>query len=236
MAAETQRTSGRRAEDRGILLAWACGVALTLAACGPGPAGRIEWEWTRQEVRVAPGAGSTEVKFRFRNAGDRAVALLRIDADCRCTVAGGRLRVYEPGEDGELPIQIHFGSDWGRHRKRIRVQTDEPGGPWHLLEVDGRVGDPLAVRPQFVWWAVGAAPEPRTVEIAEDGGVALEMDGVRSGDPRIAVAHETLDGGRRHRLTLTPTGTGEPFGTAVEFQVRGGKIGRASRRVQAAVK
>lgn len=128
MAAETQRTSGRRAEDRGILLAWACGVALTLAACGPGPAGRIEWEWTRQEVRVAPGAGSTEVKFRFRNAGDRAVALLRIDADCRCTVAGGRLRVYEPGEDGELPIQIHFGSDWGRHRKRIRVQTTSPAG------------------------------------------------------------------------------------------------------------
>jgi len=225
---------------RGDLLGaiWPLALLLALgpALAGCGARGRLVWEAKRQEVAVAPGSGAREVKFRFRNTGGGPVTLLRVDADCRCTVAPGRLRRYDAGEDGELPVEIHFGSDWGRHRKRIRVQTDEPGGPWHVLEVDGRVGDPLAIVPRFVWWARGAAPGPRSVEISGADGAVLELAGVRSGDPRIAVAHEALDGGRRHRLTLTPSTTDEAFVADVEFEARGGRVGNATRRIQAAVK
>lgn len=232
---DTDRRSGSHRLLTGILPGVCC-LVLALAGCDRWASGRLEWEAKRQDVLVLPGGGAREVKFRFRNVGRGPVTLVGFDADCRCTVAQGRLRRYEPGEDGELPINIHFGSNWGRQRKRIRVQTNEPGAPWHVLEVDGRVGDPLAVRPQLVWWAKGAAPEPRTVEISEQGGAVLALDGIRSGDARITVAHEALDGGRRHRLTLMPTATAEAFGAAVEFEVRGGQIGRAVRRIQAAVK
>ena len=114
---------------------------LALAGCDRWASGRLEWEAKRQDVLVLPGGGAREVKFRFRNVGRGPVTLVGFDADCRCTVAQGRLRRYEPGEDGELPINIHFGSNWGRQRKRIRVQTNEPGAPWHVLEVDGRVAE-----------------------------------------------------------------------------------------------
>lgn len=200
------------------------------------PAGHsaVEWERTRVEVSTAPGSPA-QVVFRFRNAGQQPVTLEKIKTSCRCIAVGGMRRQYGPGEGGELPVRIAFGSDLGRFLKHIRVRTDEPGRPWYQLEAVGDVRLPVAVQPAFVWWPRGEVPQPKAVEVSATEAGPMALLRVACDNPRVRLSQEIIEPGRRYRVLIVPDSTAEIFNAAVEIETEGA-AGRKTHRVFASVK
>ena len=83
--------------------------------------GELLWESSVQEFERAPGDGSVEAHYGFKNIGSTPVTILRISSSCGCTVAQTDKKTYLPGESGQITARFSFGNRKGLQRKVIAV-------------------------------------------------------------------------------------------------------------------
>jgi hypothetical protein len=168
---------------------------------------QLRWEKPVQSFERAPGDPAVETTYAFKNTGTAPVTIKRVRSSCGCTAADLDKRTYAPGESGEITAKFTLGDRRGLHVVGVTVTTDDKSAPPTELRLQVHIIDPLKVEPALVWWRVGAAPEPKVVQLTAAESRAVKVKSVTSTNPRITAKLETAAAGQRYRLTIAPQDT-----------------------------
>lgn len=69
------------------------------------------------------------ITYRFKNTGNETLKFESIRPSCGCTVADLDKRIFEPGEEGELKIELDTFGKIGEMRKEIDITTNDAVNP-----------------------------------------------------------------------------------------------------------
>lgn len=167
------------------------------------PGTGLEWARTHAEVPAQPLQESVKVAFPFENKGNDTVEILSIHTDCGCTGAELKERVIAPGERGAIEVEFKFEERTGHQRKVTTVTTDAGPEPV-LLVLETRIPEAFAVRPQLTQWQPGEIPDRREIEVEWRHELEIKHLKIKSRETWLATEVETLEPGRRFRISLIP--------------------------------
>jgi hypothetical protein len=162
---------------------------LRLALFGLGLMGglRAEVEWQARLVRLEPPAGAVEAvgEFVFTNRGADAVRVVDVRSSCECTVPDLAKRVFQPGEQGKIPVVFHVGTRQGRQAVNVTVTTHEPALRTHNLTLEVDLKEFALLTPRLLYWKVGDEPAAKVLQLTLADGFRLA--GVESASPDFSV-------------------------------------------------
>jgi len=117
-------------------------------------------------------------------------------------------RTIEPGGNAELTLRFDPSRLRGRYAGAIGIYTSEHEAP-RVIEVQAEVVTPIAFVPRPVFFVAGVRGEPATssIEIVNHDPEPLRIDAPTPGvHERFTTELQTLEPGRRYRLTLSLRG------------------------------
>ncbi len=167
----------------------------------------LNFEATTLEVKADSGASNLTIKFPFKNTGDKKVTVFSTESDCGCTTAGLEKKDFEPGESGVITANFAIGDRVGPQVKQIRVRASDQTEP-HLLVFKTNIPLFARVQPQFVYWANGEPPTPKSMifELADADTPILKLT-ASSNNPAIKPEVRELEKGRKYEISVTPGAT-----------------------------
>ena len=167
--------------------------------------------WEQKEIEFRPAVTDTEIKteFRFTNAGREPVTIESVTPGCGCTTATPDKATYQPGEKGRIAATFTIGQRTGEQHKPIRVKLHGDSAVTTLMIV-AHLPELMKISPQFVFWAAGEAPRPKTIDLTILPDAHLQVTRVLTTDPKIKATLETVEGGRTYKVLVTPDDTTEP--------------------------
>lgn len=168
--------------------------------------GAIQWETTQVELTAPVLAESVEAAFRFTNTGKTAVVFKEIKPSCGCTTAVLEKLTYAPGESGVVKAKLDIGYRQGLQTKTITVNIKGETAPT-LLTMQTRIPSILNINPVFVFWTKGQIPTPKTITLAVGIDAPVHILSVSSSHESINASLETLEEGKRYKLTVVPLST-----------------------------
>ena len=140
-----------------IALILMAGALLSLSACknGKAPADnsgssqtemtKIEFDSVTSEVGLLKEGELRNVKFSFRNTGDKPLVLEHVKSHCNCTVIAYNKAPILPGGEGEITVAIHGSSlKHGHFNKTVDVFSNGSEKPVQL-SLTGEFDGPDAV-------------------------------------------------------------------------------------------
>lgn len=109
----------------------------------------IKWIDSVKSVGSVEAGTKTEIRFRFRNTGDKPLFIISAQPGCGCTVADYPKEAILPGVEGIITAayDLKKGTE-GEFRKSIRVTTNTKGTTSHSIFLYGVVkksGDEIAL-------------------------------------------------------------------------------------------
>lgn len=195
-------------------------LAAAAAAVGAlSPLLALDWQNRVVEARVAPLQAEISVRFGFVNRSDKPVAIRQILPNCDCLDAVADRKSYGPGDSGYIEAVFSVGDRIGSYERAIMVETDEDPQPVRLL-LKVEVPATAEIEPRMVEWARGSEPAPKVVEIRLAEGLWVDFTAAVATSDQFAPRLETLEAGRRYRLTITPASTSQPANAAVRVRGR----------------
>ncbi len=134
-------------------------------------------EWETEKLELPAEAGQTEVVgvFKFTNAGDTPVKILRTQSSCGCTVPELEKDTYAPGESGELKAIFTVGDRTGLQRKVLTVVTDDPDLPETRLTLETDIPTIAKIRPKLLLWRLNSEPEWKAISVETDPANKLSI-------------------------------------------------------------
>ncbi len=160
-------------------------------------------------VTVAADAADAVVDFHFENRAQQTLTIREVEKDCDCAdvlISNGKLS-YAPGEKGVIRANFRLENLIGEVDKNflLFMEGDRPDQPGFKLTARIRIPDVLELSARTVDWMVGAASEPRKVDvrIVHDQPVRI-LNAVSSRDDLRATVKE-LEPGRHYELWLEPS-------------------------------
>jgi hypothetical protein len=113
-------------------------------------------------------------------------------------------RVIEPGGEGALRVRFDPSGLRGHYEGEISVHTSEPEGP-RVIDVLADVVAPIEFlpRPVFFVAAIRGQASSANIEIASNEAEPLQIEMQAAGDDHFTTQLQTLEAGRRYRLTLS---------------------------------
>ena len=102
----------------------------------------LVWEQPRLTLTAQPGQRVVITHFHFRNTSAHPIAILALEASCRCLTADVAKAVWQPGEAGEVEAAFTVGPQTGTVQRTIEVLTDEAGPPTQALALQVHLPDP----------------------------------------------------------------------------------------------
>src|SRR5689334_5923413 len=150
----------------------------------------LQWEHPQQKFNVKLGEKSVTAKYRFTNTGNTPVTIDAVRTSCGCTTATLAKTEYLPGESGEIEAHFDVGSREGHQEKTILVTTREAPQSPSTLQLIVDIPESVKVEPQMVYWRVGEAPEPKTIEVTVPDDSPAKILSVASDTPAVKVAVE----------------------------------------------
>lgn len=180
------------------------------------PLHALTWDATRIAVDADPFDESTQVTYRFVNAGTKPVHITSAFSSCGCTVPHLAKLDYAPGEHGELVAVFTMGQVVGDQIRTITVTTDEPADRRTCeLTLEARVAQVLQVNPSIVTWQKGEPLRPKTIAITV-GRPDIRLTKIESRDGRLnAVIEPGTTAGNTWKITLEPRTTAGEFFTPI---------------------
>ena len=202
---------------------YACGEGSTIPAL-------VCLQPTYEFGSVAP---DSEIAHQFvlTNQGSRTITISNVHVTCGCTRAVMTTNHVAAGGTAGLDVKISFKGRRGHLLKSIYVDTDDPGNPALRLEVTGTVLVPIEVQPEGIHFGtVGAeGTVQREVLLTATGTNVFHIRSVSSSSTLISAKGETLEEGKRYRITVSsegPRGYGSTMASVrVETDLaRGGQV------------
>jgi hypothetical protein len=187
-----------------LLLTFASlGIAVTASA-------DLQWDDPAQKAQSSPDGQFAEFHFTFRNTGKTSVTINNIHPSCDCTTAKLDKKTYAPGEKGVIEAKVNYYGRAGTHHRMLAVFSDDNRGQPKTLDMVVEVVEPLAVRPQLVFWRVGEKNDARTVELTANKDHPVKVNDVKSSNPRITARLTTVREGEQYVIDVSPESTAEP--------------------------
>jgi hypothetical protein len=146
--------------------------------------------------------------FAITNEGDDVLRISDVTTSCGCTVAelAQDGKILAPGESTEILATLSLKGRKGKLSKVIRVKSNDPKDPLFQLSLTGTVFAPIDVDPTLVNFGTIADDDPhsRTVSIAAtEPGLTFRLVDVESSTDSVRLATETLEDGKRYKLTVS---------------------------------
>lgn len=179
-------------------------LALLLSAAAQA---ELQWEHPVQEFQRSPEDKYVEARFAFKNVGKAPVTIRNTRTSCGCTTAKLEKKTYAPGESGTIVAKFDFGSRKGLQRKTVTVYTEGNEEPAAVLDLRVDVQPSFTMSPTLVFWRVGEAPAPKTIQLSAANGRKVGVKSVTSSNPRVQAKLQTEAEGERYTLLVTPAGT-----------------------------
>ena len=167
----------------------------------------LRWDKPEQTFTVKPSDATVVAKYRFTNAGTEPVTIDSVRTSCGCTTATLTKKEYLPGESGEIEARFEVGGRVGHQEKAILVTTkDSPQAP-AVLRLIVNIPESVKITPEMVFWRVGEAPEPKTIEVSVSEESPAKIVSVVSSEPGIKATVEDALPGKKATIRVTPTDT-----------------------------
>lgn len=99
----------------------------------------IEWLDSVADFGTVDEGKKVEVKFRFRNSGDKPLLLTHVQAGCGCTTPDYTKEPVAPGKEGFVTGIFNSQNQMGEVHKKIMVQSNTKNGTEHTLTFTGTV-------------------------------------------------------------------------------------------------
>ncbi len=180
------------------------------------PCAALEWKATTLSFTTAPFQTTQDVVFEFRNAGNKPVALLRLDTNCDCLTASADQRTYAPGASGKISARFTIGDRLGLYERTVTVVTDESPEPIHLL-TRFEVPDLATLSPRSVEWRPGDPAGEKTIELTTADGLEIAFAEAQPTNQDFTARLETVEAGRHYRLHLKPRDPTRPASAAIRI-------------------
>ncbi|MBV8141789.1 MAG: DUF1573 domain-containing protein [Verrucomicrobia bacterium] len=172
--------------------------------------GQLAWETTEQTFNCKPEDKEVVAKYKFTNAGTKAIKIENVRTSCGCTTAALNKTDYAPGESGEIDAKFTFAGRTGPQQKEIMVTTSAvPENPT-VLKLRVNIKEMVKVEPEVVFWNVGEQPAPRFIHIAIAEDAAAKVVSVTSDNPALKVTLTELKPGREYEAQVTPENATKP--------------------------
>jgi hypothetical protein len=168
---------------------------------------QLRWEKPTQSFDRSPGDPAVEATYAFKNVGPAPITIAKLRSSCGCTAAMLEKRTCAPGESGAITAKFTLGDRRGLHVVGVTVTTDDKSAEPIQLVLRVNIADPLKVEPALVWWRVGAAAEPKVVQLTAESTRPVRVKSVTSTNPRITAKLNTAAAGQRYSLTVVPQDT-----------------------------
>jgi len=147
--------------------------------------------------------------FEFENKG--SVALEIKDVNLTPPLVVTKMPVHVPaGQRGSLTVRLEIPRDRGDFRGAVVVNLKGEALEPLVFWVVGKFAPPIEFDPMPVFFVSTQRGQEKTasIEIINHESDPLEIMRVENSSPRFAVETETLEPGRRYRLSLTMKGDG----------------------------
>lgn len=99
----------------------------------------IAWRDTVQDFGTIREGDSVQLKFVFKNVGNKPLLLNNARTSCGCTVTAFPQRAILPGEEDELVATFRSEGKGGEVHKSIIVSSNTKNGYAHVLTFSGHV-------------------------------------------------------------------------------------------------
>jgi hypothetical protein len=144
-----------------------------------------------------------EHPFLLKNGGSAPLRILHIRMTAPLTIERSQAQV-EPGAETDLRFKLDTASLKGLFEGEIVISLNDPTQPETTLAFRGTVVPEIEVSPQPAFWIVAQKGEGNSaeLEILNHGAAPLRIEGVDHPKEKFDTQLETLEEGRRFRLTL----------------------------------
>lgn len=171
--------------------------------------GALRFDSTTIEVDAKPEDDKVTGTWKVKNAGARPVNLVEFETSCHCLSVTQGGKVLQPGESTEVSAVFDIANMTGTAEKTVTVITDDPVTQAYRLTIRVNIPQVFVIEPNMVEWAVGAAPEAKSVSLKIAGGKPIRITEIQSSRKPVAAELEEVEPGREYRIKLTPSSTEE---------------------------
>lgn len=167
----------------------------------------LKWDNPEQTFTIKPTDSSVVAKYRFTNTGTAPVTIDSVRTSCGCTTANLTKKEYQPGESGEIEARFEVGGRVGHQEKAILVTTSESPQNPAVLRLIVDIPESVKITPEMVFWRVGEAPEPKTIEVSVSDESPAKIVSVVSSKPDIKATVEDTLPAKKATIHITPADT-----------------------------
>lgn len=150
----------------------------------------------------------TEYKatFPFINTGEASIEILDVSSSCGCTTALPSKRVFSPGESGEISATFDYGGREGKHRKSIRVETNQEETEHIFLTLEVNIPTVMSVSPSVVMWNRKTESEFAAKEVTIESHIEGNLKIVEVVSSSEVFSHEVkvLKEGKKFSVAIKP--------------------------------
>lgn len=113
---------------------------LSALAKDPSKYTNIQWIDSLKDIGVVDAGKKTEIKFRFKNTGQKPLFIISAVPGCGCTVADYPKEPIAPNHEGTITAAYNVSNGTtGEFRKNINVTTNTVGTQSHYIYFYGRI-------------------------------------------------------------------------------------------------
>jgi len=126
--------------------------ALWLPAAAEDQKGAIRFETLERDFGQIRDEKPVTFGFKFKNASkDRTVTIKNVQTTCGCTTPTLEKKTYAPGEGSRLDVTFNPLDRFGRERKVITLETDDPDAPRIEIAVVAQVLPRILIEPLSIF-------------------------------------------------------------------------------------
>jgi hypothetical protein len=153
--------------------------------------------------------------FEFTNSGSRPLEIENVQLTPPLLVTQMPSRIA-PGEKAGVTVRMETPREKGEFRGSVVVNFRDPAAAQRVFWMVGRVVPPIEFDPFPIFFISTLRGQEKTasIEIVNHETDPFDIENVENPCSRATTKLETLEPGRRYRLSLTMTGTGAAGRTA----------------------
>ncbi len=191
-----------------IFITWLLAISIPVSY------GQLDWKTTQITHRAGALDQEAIGVFEFTNIGDSSVTITEVKPSCGCTAAALEKKTFAPGESGKIEASFKFGSRQGLQSNTILITTDADEQPT-ILTLKTLIPTLLDIKPGFVYWKAGDAPDAKTVTLTFGIDEDVHITEVKSAHSNIETFLKETEKKGEYQLVILPLTTDEGLRTTI---------------------